>query len=93
MLRDSKFASALLGDVYEDPALRPMSDIDLLVGRDDVSRAVGALAPLGYAPADPGELDPGSARGRRTYHVQLVGGTPEAEPLVELLWQVPQDNL
>ncbi len=83
---------ALLGEVYEDPALRPMSDVDLLVGRDEVLRAVRALAPLGYAPADPGELDPDSTRGRRTYHVQLVGNTVEAEPLVELHWDLTQPD-
>lgn len=83
---------ALLGEVYGDPGLRPMSDIDLLVSRDDVSRAVRALAPLGYAPADPRELDPDSVRGRRTYHVQLAGHTAEAEPLVELHWDLTQPD-
>ena len=48
--------AALLGEVYDDPGLRPMSDVDLLVNRSDVLRAVRALAPLGYAPADPREL-------------------------------------
>ena len=81
---------ALLGEVYDDPALRPMSDVDLLVSRDDVLRAVRALAPLGYAPADPGELDPDSTSGRRTYHVKLVGDIAEAELLVELHWDLTQ---
>lgn len=84
--------AALLGEVYDDPALRPMSDVDLLIGRADVSRAVRAVAPLGYTPADLGELDPDSARGRRTYHVQLVGETAETEPLVELHWDLTQPD-
>lgn len=48
---------ALVSSVYEDPALRPMDDIDLLVGERDVARADRLLRSAGYEPlarkADP----------------------------------------
>jgi hypothetical protein len=48
---------ALVTSVYEDPALRPMDDIDLLVGERDVARADRLLRSVGYEPlarkADP----------------------------------------
>jgi hypothetical protein len=40
--------ATLAGTVYEDPALRPMSDIDLLVPPEHVSRAVDAFKANGY---------------------------------------------
>lgn len=40
--------AALAGTVYPDPGLRPMIDLDLLVGRDDVQRALEVVQPLGY---------------------------------------------
>jgi len=42
---------ALAVSVYADEALRPMSDIDLLVRREDVPAAVEALAAIGYSAA------------------------------------------
>ena len=39
--------------VYGDTALRPMSDIDLLVKRPDLSRAEDALREIGYTPHRP----------------------------------------
>jgi hypothetical protein len=43
-----------VGVIYDDPAERPMSDIDLMVRPDHHPRAVEVLGELGYAPhADP----------------------------------------
>src|SRR4051794_8644020 len=39
----------LAGDVYGDPALRPMGDLDLLVRREDVARAAAALEQMDFA--------------------------------------------
>jgi len=39
--------------VYRDPALRPMSDIDLLVKRPDLSRVESKLRAAGYKPYRP----------------------------------------
>lgn len=41
------------GWLYADPAERPMSDIDLLVGEDDHPRALGALEQIGFRHAGP----------------------------------------
>ncbi|MFQ5614286.1 MAG: nucleotidyltransferase family protein [Anaerolineae bacterium] len=41
--------SILAATYYEDPGLRPMADLDLLVRPGDFERAAGLLAHLGYA--------------------------------------------
>ncbi|MCX7670614.1 MAG: nucleotidyltransferase family protein, partial [Anaerolineae bacterium] len=46
--------AALTQTVYADPALRPMTDLDLLVQREQVADALRVLAAQGYAPAQPG---------------------------------------
>jgi hypothetical protein len=46
----------LAAEVYPDPTLRPMGDVDLLVHRDDFARAAACLQRLGFAP------QPGPAR-------------------------------
>ena len=43
--------ASLAFNVYPDPSLRPMGDLDLLVRKEDASKAQGALATLGYSPA------------------------------------------
>ncbi len=51
--------AALVHLVYAEPALRPMSDLDLLVSRADVRRAQALLAELGFdAPLPPGPALP-----------------------------------
>jgi hypothetical protein len=40
--------AALIARVYEDPALRPLGDIDLLLRREDVERLVPILAHVGF---------------------------------------------
>jgi len=37
--------------LYPEPGLRPMSDVDLLVARQEMPRAVEALSTIGFAPA------------------------------------------
>lgn len=44
----------LAADYYADPALRPFTDLDLLVRRRDRGRAIEVLAALGYAHGSPG---------------------------------------
>jgi hypothetical protein len=75
--------AALLERRYGNPALRPMTDIDLLVQAADLGRAQAALAGLGLGP-DRQELAPG-ARLRFENEVRLVGRDPLATP-VELHW-------
>jgi hypothetical protein len=44
----------LATDYYSDPALRPFTDLDLLVRRRDRERAIEVLTALGYAHGSPG---------------------------------------
>lgn len=44
---------ALVGLFYGDPALRPMSDLDLLVARSDAMRAQRLLGGLGFTDTEP----------------------------------------
>jgi len=41
--------AAYLGDLYDDPAMRPLTDIDLLIRRSDVRRVAGRLRAEGFA--------------------------------------------
>jgi len=41
----------LAASVYKDLSLRPFGDLDVLVSRDDILKAGGLLASLGYQPA------------------------------------------
>jgi hypothetical protein len=70
--------AALAETVYHDIAARPMGDLDLLVHREDVMAAQGALSELGYAP-------------RRTE--AFAGVTLDFENEVQLLKQGPVDTL
>ncbi len=79
---------ALLGDIYEDFGVRPMSDTDLLLPRRSIPRASEVLKPLGYSLADADELDPHSRASRRTYHAQLVLEGPSGSELLELHWDL-----
>lgn len=45
--------AALIQTVYADPALRPMTDLDLLVHREQVADALHVLAAKGYRPVRP----------------------------------------
>ncbi|NIM90443.1 MAG: hypothetical protein GTO17_05790 [Candidatus Aminicenantes bacterium] len=46
--------AALAEEVYENIALRPMSDVDLLVKEEDMAHADERLKTLGYGPVDAG---------------------------------------
>ena len=46
----------LAQEIYKNPALRPMSDIDILVKVEDVGRTVDILRSLGYQPTRPFDL-------------------------------------
>jgi len=54
---------ALLGTVYGDPGLRPMSDIDVLVPMRDFARAKEALVHAGWTAADGPDADANAYRG------------------------------
>ena len=83
---------ALLDDVYADPGLRPMSDIDLLIRQRDVGRAVSELAPLGFTPHQERELDGAPRPARRTYHAQLLRDAGGVDDLLELHWDLTQPD-
>ena len=68
--------AALVQQVYHNPALRPMADLDLLVRREDVSRTRRVLSTLGYEAANPAM---GDEAGTYSHAVMLVDpATPEA---------------
>jgi len=49
---------ALLAEtVYADPGLRPMNDVDLMVPRPDLARALAVLADMGGVPASIPDID------------------------------------
>jgi hypothetical protein len=75
--------AALASTLYRNIALRPMSDIDLLVPRERMDAAVGALRSLGYRDYSP-EMAPGLAEVTH-YHAAMHGG-PHGQVGVELHW-------
>lgn len=68
--------------VYENPALRAMADIDLLLRREDLSAAFRAATELGYRPARKIRID----RNFRRRHLPRMTKT-DAFP-VELHWRI-----
>lgn len=80
--------AALARTVYPDPMLRTMGDVDLLVSRECVERARGALESLGYVyvPEPPQRLNPfntaftGEMSFRRT--------AEKGATLVDLHWEL-----
>lgn len=67
--------------VYEQIGLRPMGDLDLLVRRADLGRAVGELRKLGYAGGDCSDLNEWC---RRRAHLPPLRNPPG--PRLELHW-------
>jgi Uncharacterised nucleotidyltransferase len=77
---------ALAREYYADPALRPFTDLDVLVERRDRTRAIDVLSALGYAHGSPGrslayELEHAPA----TYFVSLPAG---GRLPVDLHWEL-----
>ena len=77
--------AALATSLYDDPALRPMGDIDVLVRREDLALWTRHVTDLGY------ERDsPAMARGLSAavhYHVAFRGG-PHRDTVIELHWSL-----
>jgi hypothetical protein len=78
---------ALAEPVYEDPALRPMDDIDLLVRREDAPRARAALGDLGcYASNFDDDLR------RRAATLFAPPGRRSARPALDLHWDLVDER-
>jgi len=58
---------ALIGRIYEDPALRPMSDLDILCSPTDLREVMHIAAQMGCIPKEIGE-DPGLTQHAAMYH-------------------------
>ena len=67
--------------IYGDPGLRPATDVDVLVPRAQLARAVAALRELGYG----APTDPLWAGGLPELHHRLAG--PHGAPRVEVHWR------
>ncbi|MBU1660855.1 MAG: nucleotidyltransferase family protein, partial [Chloroflexi bacterium] len=77
--------AALAQTIYPDPALRPMGDLDLLVEKDDLERAVASAQNLGYW-EDIVELRPGlSWEMGLGHHIHLQN---EQHANLELHWRL-----
>ena len=77
--------AALANTVYSSIALRPMTDIDLLLRREHLESAVEALRSIGYRDAAP-EMTPGLSR-KTHFQVALKGG-PRGYVITELHWSL-----
>jgi hypothetical protein len=75
--------AALANALYPDIALRPMNDLDLLVMRDDLEKAVGIIAESGYSVID---MAPGFSR-EFGHHIYFKGHD-QHEPAIELHWNL-----
>lgn len=75
--------AALASTLYSNIALRPMSDLDLLLPRGQMDVAIETLRSLGYSEFTP-EMAPGLAEAVH-YHAALHGG-PHGKVGVELHW-------
>jgi len=77
--------AALANTVYPSIALRPMTDIDLLLRREHLESAVEALRSIGYRDVAP-EMTPGLSR-KTHFQVALKGG-PRGYVITELHWSL-----
>jgi hypothetical protein len=75
----------LATSLYQNVALRPMGDLDLWVGFDEVSRAEEAIAALGYRPGCP-EMTEGLSR--EIKHARVHVGGRRDEIAVDLHWSL-----
>ena len=81
LLKGADFATSL----YPSAALRPMSDLDLWVAPEEVTRAESVLASLGYRPALP-EMTRGLARAIR--HARLYVSGTRGDVAIDLHWSL-----
>ncbi len=77
--------AALATTLYPELALRPMTDVDLLLPRDAIDRSERAVRSLGYREIGP-EMSPGFSREVR-FQVALKGG-PRGYVIAELHWRL-----
>jgi len=77
--------AALANTLYPSIALRPMTDIDILVRRERVESAVETLRSIGYGDVAP-EMTPGLSR-QTHFEVALKGG-PRGYVITELHWSL-----
>ncbi len=77
--------AALAETVYPHRALRPMSDIDLLVGKNNVAKAEAALMEIGY------RVDASTKERRLREHYHLVFEKPGCS-MIELHWHIKRPS-
>lgn len=77
--------AALVTAVLDDTAVRPMTDLDLLVRRQDAPEALAALASLGYAPLNV-ELRPGFALAHQ--HATTLRKASDEATFLDLHWSL-----
>jgi hypothetical protein len=73
--------------IYKDIGLRPMSDIDILVKREDIRRAVQAIEACGFRRHDRLSLD---QLLQKAYHATFIN--PDNTILLEVHWRVTLDH-
>lgn len=91
LLRAGIRSAALKGawlawQVYDEPALRPMRDIDLLVADDEVERAYSVLIAAGARPAPKSNMSVAEARSVHKHMPPLVFGEPRV--CFEIHWRL-----
>ncbi len=81
----------LAGEIYSQPGLRVMGDIDILVRRADLERTTSVVESLGYRPERPYSLD---AEYKMFHHLPnyFRKGSPPLEIHFRLLMPMPQFN-
>ncbi|MFM8320553.1 MAG: nucleotidyltransferase family protein [Chloroflexota bacterium] len=75
----------LIGDVFPDPGLRPMGDIDLLIHPQDYQAAAGCLAALGFVPLPRPDI-PYTRRYAWGHHFRH----PQEDIWIDLQWNILQ---
>ena len=82
---------ALSDLLYDDPLVRPSSDIDLLIRRDELDAAQQALAAIGYLPQSAAWRDHEQIG---NYHISLWReALPGHSVLLELHWDIGRGGL
>jgi hypothetical protein len=81
---------AISDRLYPDPALRPFNDLDLLVDREALDDAKGALSAIGYEERIEYRPGFGTTHGHTTDMVRAVG---RRSVHIEAHWRVSDDRL